>query len=165
MPKEAIVRKLYNAKHCYVCGTENHDGLHASFYVLSSSKLLTVYQPKQDHHGYPMMLHGGIISALLDEGMARVSQVYYDTPFGVTVTLHVDYLKKTPTDRTLYVVSEMVSDKSRMFYAKAYLTDLSTIYATGEASYMKMPLDNTLYDIPYNMVVDETPLKEITIPL
>jgi acyl-coenzyme A thioesterase PaaI-like protein len=165
MPKEYIVRKLYNAKHCYVCGTDNKDGLHASFYVLSSNRLLTVYRPKKDHHGYPSILHGGIIASLLDEGMARVSQVFYDQPFGVTVKLNVDYLKKTPTDKVLYVVSEMKEDKSRIFYASAYVTDLETIYARGEASYMKVPLNSTLYDIPYEMVVDQEALEEISLPL
>jgi acyl-coenzyme A thioesterase PaaI-like protein len=162
--KDTITRKLYNAHHCYVCGTKQKDGLHASFYVLKSKRLLTIYHPDQDHHGYPNILHGGITASLLDEGMARSIQIEADTPFGITTHLDITYKKKTPMNQTLYVVAWIVSNKSRMFYTEGYLTNGQDIFAYGKASYMKVDIEDIAPNIGFEMVLDSIPITTVELP-
>lgn len=162
---DVVTRKLYNAKHCYVCGTHQQEGLHASFYVLKSNRLLTVYNPKDVHFGYPNILHGGVISALLDEGMARAYQITHDEPFGVTMKLDIKYIKKVQTTKTLYVVATVIKDTSKIFYTEGYLTDCKEIYAKANASYIKMHMEDVHIHMPYEMITDQKPLKTVELPL
>lgn len=161
---DKVIRKLYNAHHCYVCGTKQKDGLHAAFYVLASKRLLTVYHPNNDHHGYPHILHGGISASLLDEGMARSIQIEADTPFGITTHLEITYKKKTPMNQTLYVVAWIVENKSRMFYTEGYMTDGIEIYAHAKASYMKVNIDDIAPNIGFEMVEDASPILTVELP-
>lgn len=161
---DIIIKKQLNAHHCYVCGTQNEDGLHASFYELQSKRLLAIYHPKPSHGGYPEVLHGGVTSSLLDEVMARSYQINYDDPWGMTAELKVRYLKKVPMLKTLYAVGWIVEDKSRMFYAKGYITDGKTVFATSEASYMKVFVKERLNSVGWEMVLDEHPVTSVELP-
>lgn len=160
-----ITKKQYNAYHCYVCGTKDKEGLHASFYELQSKRLLAVYHPKDTHGGYPGVLHGGVSSALLDEVMARSYQITHDDPWGMTATLNVKYLKKIPLIETLYAVGWVTQDKSRMFYTKAYITDGQTIFATSEASYFKVFVKDKLHEVGWEYVKDENVIESVTLPI
>ncbi|MGA0351744.1 MAG: PaaI family thioesterase [Acholeplasmataceae bacterium] len=159
-----ITKKQLNAHHCYVCGTKDEEGLHASFYELKSDRLLAVYHPKPAHGGYPEVLHGGVTSSLLDEVMARSYQINHDDPWGMTADLKVRYLKKVPMIDTLYAVGWVIEDKSRMFYAQGYITDGKTIFATSEASYMKVYVKEKLNQVGWEMVEEPNIMTQVELP-
>lgn len=161
---DKVLSKQMNAHHCYVCGTKHEEGLHASFYVLASHRLLAVYHPKPAHGGYPGVIHGGVTASLLDEVMARAYQINHDDPWGMTVDLNVRYHGKVPVAETLYAVGWITEDKSRMFYAKGYITDGKTIFASSEASYIKVYIKDKLHTVGWEYIEDETPLKEVELP-
>jgi acyl-coenzyme A thioesterase PaaI-like protein len=52
---------------CFVCGQSHPSGLCARFYVGESGKVHAQFKPNQTQTGYLNMVHGGIISAFLDE--------------------------------------------------------------------------------------------------
>lgn len=161
---DTVIKKQLNAHHCYVCGTKDDDGLHVSFYELKSERLLGVYHPKSAHGGYPGVLHGGVTASLLDEVMARSFQIKHEDPWGMTANLNIRYLKKIPMIETLYAVGWVVEDKSKMFYAKGYLTDGKTVFATSEASYMKVYVKERLHEVGWSFVPDSHPFQDIELP-
>jgi acyl-coenzyme A thioesterase PaaI-like protein len=63
----AIVEKQPRSRMCFVCGIENAIGFHLVFYTDEKGRCVARFRPKPEHQGYPGHLHGGIISALLDE--------------------------------------------------------------------------------------------------
>jgi acyl-coenzyme A thioesterase PaaI-like protein len=61
------MEKQPNSRMCFVCGIENPIGLKLRFYTDDEGRCIARFRPKPEHQGYPGQLHGGIISALLDE--------------------------------------------------------------------------------------------------
>lgn len=161
---DQIVCRHPNAHHCYVCGTQQDEGLHVEFYELKSKRLLTIYHPVHAHQGYPKVLHGGIAASLLDEGMARVYQIFHQDPWGMTIDLNIRYLKQMPMDETLYVISELTKDRSRMYEVKGYITNGKEIYAKATASYIKVYVYEQLKSLGYEILENNLPFHEIELP-
>jgi uncharacterized protein (TIGR00369 family) len=75
---------------CFGCGMKNPMGLKLTFtdrdeYIQAS------WNPSETYQGYPNVLHGGIIAALLDEIGAWCIYVKLDTA-GVTRQMNITYL-------------------------------------------------------------------------
>ncbi|NKB68847.1 MAG: hypothetical protein GKR89_17415 [Candidatus Latescibacteria bacterium] len=56
---------------CFACGVRNDTGLHLHFEEVSGD-IVTRFQPEARHQGFQGIVHGGILSTLLDEVMAHV---------------------------------------------------------------------------------------------
>jgi uncharacterized protein (TIGR00369 family) len=54
---------------CFGCGAANPQGLHLSF-TTTDDGVSATFTPLEAHQGYEHVVHGGIISTLLDEAMA-----------------------------------------------------------------------------------------------
>ncbi len=63
---------LEDDHYCFVCGEKNPYGLHLHF-SLHDGKVMTEFIPQKIHQGYKDIIHGGIISALLDEAMVKTA--------------------------------------------------------------------------------------------
>ena len=63
---------LEDDHYCFVCGEENPSGLHLKFSA-NKGKIQTEFIPRKIHQGYKNIVHGGIISTLLDEAMVKAA--------------------------------------------------------------------------------------------
>lgn len=63
--------RLEDDNYCFVCGEKNPYGLHLKFYI-REGKALAEFVPEKMHQGYKDIVHGGIISTLIDEAMVKV---------------------------------------------------------------------------------------------
>ena len=92
-----VTGKQPNSKMCLVCGLKNPFGLHTAFYELDNREILAVFKPREEHQSYPGRLHGGIVSAILDEAIGRAIMIHSDGEvWGVTVDLQVRFKKPVP---------------------------------------------------------------------
>ena len=62
----AIVRSDHG---CFGCGDDNPIGLHLRF-AADGDSVRASFVPSSDHQGFGNIVHGGIISSILDEAMA-----------------------------------------------------------------------------------------------
>jgi uncharacterized protein (TIGR00369 family) len=65
-------KTLEDDHFCFVCGEKNPSGLHIQF-LLHDGKAQAEFIPQKIHQGYKDIVHGGIISTLLDEAMVKVA--------------------------------------------------------------------------------------------
>ena len=66
--------QLRDNQRCYVCGRENPAGLKVDFEINTDAKTIRArFQTLPEHQGYEGVVHGGILSALLDEAMAKLA--------------------------------------------------------------------------------------------
>ncbi len=79
------------AHHCFGCAKKNPIGLALEFELLGD-ELICKWNPTKNYQGFEGMLHGGIISTILDEAGAWAIQILAETA-GVTSELNVKYLK------------------------------------------------------------------------
>lgn len=79
------------AHHCFGCAKKNPIGLALEFELLGG-ELICNWNPTENYQGFEGMLHGGIISTIMDEAGAWAIQLLAETA-GVTSELNVKYLK------------------------------------------------------------------------
>jgi uncharacterized protein (TIGR00369 family) len=63
---------LEDDHYCFVCGEKNPFGLRLRF-SLNAGKVLTEFIPQKTHQGYKDIVHGGIISTVIDEAMVKAA--------------------------------------------------------------------------------------------
>jgi acyl-coenzyme A thioesterase PaaI-like protein len=73
MYNHAMKIKQPNSKMCFICGLENPVGLHLHIYETDPGVVETTYTAPEHFQGYPGVLHGGIVGALIDEIAGRVA--------------------------------------------------------------------------------------------
>ena len=62
-----ILSKQKNSRMCMICGLDNEYGVNAPFYNMEDGSVMTVFRYKEQHQSYPGRVHGGMITAMLDE--------------------------------------------------------------------------------------------------
>jgi acyl-coenzyme A thioesterase PaaI-like protein len=138
-----ITRKQPNSHYCFACGLKNGYGLKARFFETAGGEVVGVFRPAAEHQGYPGRLHGGLISTILDEVLARaVMTGSRAETWGVTVELNVTFRKPVPLDAECRVIGRVTSEGGRSFEASGELVlDDGGIAATATGRYVKMPLE------------------------
>jgi len=63
--------ELLRDNYCFVCGKENPKGMHLSF-ERGEGKVYARFSLPEYYQGYNRVIHGGIISLILDEAMAHL---------------------------------------------------------------------------------------------
>ena len=91
------------------------------FYVDEEDRVVTEVVIPAHFQGYPGVAHGGIVSTVLDETLARSVMAEDPDRFMFTGRLTVRYRKPTPTGMTLKCVGEVVKDRGRMAECSGYL--------------------------------------------
>ena len=121
---------------CFACGKENADGLHLEFDCTGEHVQTTLAFPKK-FQGYSDIVHGGLISTVLDETM--VTLLNRMGHFAVTAELSVRFLSPLSVGQPMTVTAGLVEARGRIFRvaATATLAD-GTKIATGEARCVSM---------------------------
>lgn len=134
--------KQPSSRSCFICGRENDIGLKMTFFDdLEAQQVWSEIVIPSGFNGYPGVVHGGIVAALLDETSGRALMLNGKTEeFVVTTSLVVKYHQPTPTEQVLRVVGWVVKRGSR--WAKVAgeirLAD-GTVTAKGEVTVIRSP--------------------------
>ena len=127
--------KQPNSKMCFICGLENPVGLHLHMYQTEPGAIETYYTAPQHFQGYPGVLHGGIVAAILDEVSGRAQMGDADNPrFMFTGKLEVKYRKNVPIGRKLKIVGKAGRVRAKFVEAWAGIYDAETDELLAEAN-------------------------------
>jgi acyl-coenzyme A thioesterase PaaI-like protein len=134
--------KQANSSYCFVCGLKNPYGLHLKFYRTGTDEVTTEYTVPKHFEGYPGVVHGGIVAAMLDEVVGRAAMgADRDNPrFRFTARLTVRYRKNVPVGVPLRVVGRLDEDK------QGRATSTGAIY--DPAGILLAEADGLLVDVP-----------------
>lgn len=127
MPEERTAQNEW----CFACGRHNPCGLKLQFEEQDDT-YITHFTGEATHQGYDGIMHGGIVSTLLDEIMARY--IYAKGVTAVTARLEIKYLKPTPIGVPLLVKGRIIKNRGRI-YETAGTIELpdGTVTAEGTA--------------------------------
>jgi uncharacterized protein (TIGR00369 family) len=126
---------------CFVCGRENAVSLNARFLSLEDGRVCAEFEAQDVHQSYPGRVHGGVISAILDETIGRAIQVEHPDDFGVTIELSVKYRSPVPIGESLLVVAWLTKVTKRVFEGEGQLLlPDGTVAAQGFARYYRQSL-------------------------
>lgn len=140
--KRMIVRTQHVSRMCFACGVENATGLHARFFELEGAELLGIFEPRDEHQGYPGRLHGGIATTILDETIGRAIGLFDPGAFGVTIDLSVRFRAPVPTDRPVHAIGRITKPSERLFEgAGEIVLDDGTVAVEATGRFLKMGVD------------------------
>jgi uncharacterized protein (TIGR00369 family) len=109
------MKKQPNSQMCFVCGLENPIGLKMAFYEDEEGRVVAKFTPGDEHQGFPGIVHGGIVTSLLDEVLGRVAIAA--ERWVVTGRLNIRFRRPVPVGETLTIVGEVVNWKKRTLEA------------------------------------------------
>ncbi len=136
--------KQPNSRHCFICGVENPVGLRLPIYEVEPGVIEASYTAPEHFQGYPGVLHGGIVAALLDEisGRAHMGPDPHKPRFMFTGKLEVKYRKNVPIGSPLRIIGKAGKDRGRFVEAWAGIYDESgELLAEANAIHINVPPD------------------------
>jgi len=106
---------------CFVCGSENPRGLKIEF-NLCDHGVEAVFTPDATHAGYENLVHGGILSALLDEAVIWAVHASSDH-LGVTAELNIRFRAPLLIGEPCTIRGFTTEDRGRYWIAQATIAN------------------------------------------
>jgi len=144
--------KQPNSRKCFACGLENQIGLKLKFYETAPGEVTVDHIVPDAYQGYPGVVHGGVVAAMLDEVAGR-TQMGGDPPrFMFTARLDIRYRHNVPTGQPLRMIGRAGKIKKRTATATAQLFGPDgLLLAEAEALLVNVPED----------VIEEVDLEQL----
>jgi len=136
------VKKQPNSRMCFLCGRQNPVGLKLDFYEDHEAGQVRVeFVVPDEYQGYPGVVHGGIVAAVLDEVAGRAVMIAgSEEDLMATLRLTIRYRRPTPTETPLLAVGwvERRSGVGARVAGEIRLLD-GTVTAEAEATVGAVP--------------------------
>jgi uncharacterized protein (TIGR00369 family) len=128
--------------NCFACGENNKDGLHLKFAKLEDS-VEAFFVPEKKFEGWDNIIHGGIVSTLLDEAMSHAIFKFMDVTV-VTAEMTVRFIRPLRVGRNIRITGKIEADKGRILETVAVIYDLDDgekIVAKSTGRFVRVKLD------------------------
>jgi len=127
------MKEIVKYAGCFVCGDKNPIGLAVRFYEKEGGAAAE-FVPKESLEGYKGLLHGGIISSLLDEVMIKA--VLVKDVYCVTAELFVRYKKPVPVSERLSLYGRIEKENGRIYTTQGWAKNRKgEVVAEAEGKY------------------------------
>jgi uncharacterized protein (TIGR00369 family) len=134
------MEKQASSRNCFVCGVENRFGLGMKFYNVEPGRVVAEIVVPSQFQGYPGVVHGGIVAAMLDEVSGRTVLQGEIPRWMVTAKLEVRYRRPIPVGQKLSLEGTIKEDKGKVVVVAGSIFDEQRkILAEAEAILMDMP--------------------------
>jgi len=105
---------------CFACGPDNSRGLRLHFQRNEDGEMAAEWIPESELEGFLGIVHGGIVSTVLDEAMSKA--VAGAGVKALTAELRVRFRQHVPSGKTICVRGWINSTNKRMTKTEAVLT-------------------------------------------
>ena len=126
--------------HCFGCGDLNPGGLHLHFFELAGEEgVWAPFTPTSAFEGYGGMIHGGIISTMLDEVMAW--SLYRQEIWAVTASMTTRFRKPVEVGVPVRLVGRVVHNRGRILDLRGEVrrADDDVLLAEATGTFMRVP--------------------------
>ncbi len=138
------MQQLPSSRGCYVCGRENPVSLHLTFYLQDNGEVTSEVVVPEEYAGYPGMVHGGNIVAMMDEAAGRAVTGDEPNRFAVTSQLTVKYRLPVPTNQVLKVTGRLLKKRGKVAQAYGEIRNQEgDLLAEAEAIFVEIAEDFT----------------------
>ena len=146
---------LPDSDSCYVCGRANPFGLKIRFRI-EEGEVRATFTADEHRCGFKGIVHGGVLSALLDETMGW-APAFHKRLFCYAAELRVRFLLPAPMGEPLTVRGRLTADRGRVWETEGDVAGADgTVYARGWGKYMPMTPEQTVEVIGYLHFDEET---------
>jgi len=114
--------KQPGSKFCFICGRQNPISLKLEFFSPAQGEVRSSLNVSEQYQGYPGVVHGGVIAAILDETGGR-AHMTDPSEFMVTAQLNVRYRKPVPTGKLLVARGFAGEKRGRVSHAHSEIVN------------------------------------------
>ncbi|MDM7993350.1 MAG: PaaI family thioesterase [Candidatus Fermentibacter sp.] len=122
-----------NDDYCFVCGKDNPSGLRLSPRGEGGSCRLELVPPRETQ-GWAGVMHGGMVTAVLDEAMAYASMSLGGRY--ATAEISVCFRRPARTGIETVVTARVTESRGRLARASAEMLQEGEVVASGSASFI-----------------------------
>ncbi|MEA1972323.1 MAG: PaaI family thioesterase [Candidatus Cloacimonadota bacterium] len=121
---------------CFACGQDNPIGLKLIF-DYKEDYCIAEFTLNQNYEGYPGIIHGGIVSTILDESMAKI--ILTTTQKAVTVEMKTKFRQMLESNKIYFVKAKITKERSRTVQTESQIFDKeNNIVAQASAKFFKI---------------------------
>jgi acyl-coenzyme A thioesterase PaaI-like protein len=126
--------------YCFGCGRLNPYGLRLSFFPLEDDEgVWAPFTPAREQEGYMGMVHGGIISTVLDEAMAW--SLYRRNIWAVTGRMSMAFKRPVEVGVETRAIGRLLNDRGRLLDVRGELIRVTdgVVLAEADAVFARVP--------------------------
>ena len=123
-------------ENCFACGKNSQIGLKLSFKLLENKTLFGTFTMRDDYKGYDDILHGGIISTILDSSMVNLFHLKNGLELK-TAKLNLRFIKSIPLTGTMNIYAVADDDFRHFYKAKSKIVINGEVFAEAEGYFRK----------------------------
>lgn len=129
------MKTIQRYSHCFVCGDKNDIGLKLDFFE-KDGKARAEFTPEKSFEGYKDILHGGILSTLLDEAM--IKSILAKEILTVTSQIEVKFKRPAIIGEKLIIEGEITGERGQLILTegKVFKED-GTVIAEAKGKFFK----------------------------
>lgn len=129
-----------NNHNCFGCGQLNRQGLHLTFFANEDGNgVWSPFTPTAAFEGYGNIVHGGIVSTILDEVMAW--SLYHEETWAVTGQLSTRFRKPVVIGEPIRAIGSIVRNRGRVIEMRGEIRRESdnALLADATATFFRVP--------------------------
>ena len=138
-PRQDVLDRTRRDAHptCVVCGRSSECGLGLRFHVLDDGSVEAGFRCSRDHQGYQGVLHGGVISSLLDGAMTN--SLFARGIEAVTAELSVRFRHPVGLDEPMVIRARVTRSQPPLQVLSAEIVQAGQVRATATGKFMERP--------------------------
>lgn len=131
------IAELPHTRGCLVCGRDNPHGIHLHLNVDEATGIVTSqFTPAEHHMGFEGIVHGGLLSTVLDEAMVWAA-TWSGKRFCVCGELNVRFRQSVEIGQAVSVQATITSVRSRLIETQGFLRNAaSQVLAEASGKYV-----------------------------
>ena len=130
------MKAIQRYSHCFVCGDKNDIGLKLDFFE-QDGKAWTEFTPIKSFEGYRDILHGGILSTLLDETM--IKSIFAKGILTVTSQIEVKFKKPAKIGEKLIIEGTITGERGRLILTEGkVIREDGTVIAEAKGKFYRV---------------------------
>jgi len=122
---------------CIVCSFANTKGLHVNFDVAEDGSVKADFQCNEAFEGYPGVLHGGVISSILDGAMCNC--IFARGQAAVTVEMTTRFRHPVATGKEATVSARIIRTSHLLHLLEAEIIQDGKIRVTAKGKFYDQP--------------------------
>lgn len=122
-------------RYCFVCGEKNPFGLKLKPSG-EDGRGTIIWTPDRRHQGFTGVVHGGLISTLLDEAMAYAAMSVGG--FCATAEISVKFRKPVRTGEQVRIEAEIIENRGRMLRLRGKVLQDGEEKASGKGTFIQV---------------------------
>lgn len=138
---QSILEQTRRSEHpdCIICHSMDALGLGLNLQVNSRGEVVSEFDCREKYQSYPGILHGGIVSLILDGAMTNC--LFAQQIRAVTGELLVRYRRPVQVNRRALVIARKVKSAAPIHYLEAEIWQDEKLCAEARCKFMEYPAE------------------------